>query len=107
MWLLWRKKLRPRRWFLWLAIWAAALPFLMNTAGWLLTENGRQPWIVQGLQQTSQGVSPSISATTIWISLSIFVLLYGALAVVDWTLMVRYARKELAPGGRSGRTRPE
>jgi cytochrome d ubiquinol oxidase subunit I len=49
--------------------------------------------------QTSQGVSPSVSATSIWISLSIFVLLYGTLAVVDWTLMVRYARKELAPEG--------
>jgi len=32
-------------------------------------------------------------------SLTVFVLLYGALAVVDWTLMVRYARKELAPAG--------
>ena len=92
---------------LWLAIWAAAIPFVMNTAGWLLTENGRQPWIVQGLMQTSQGVSPSVSATSIWISLSIFVLRYGTLAVVDWTLRVRYARKELAPEARrSGRTRP-
>jgi cytochrome d ubiquinol oxidase subunit I len=54
---------------------------------------------VQGLMQTSQGVSPSVSATSIWISLSIFVLLYGTLAVVDWTLMARYARKELAPEG--------
>ena len=99
VYLLWRKKLMSTRWFLWLAIWAAAIPFVMNTAGWLLTENGRQPWIVQGLMQTSQGVSPSVSATSIWISLSIFVLLYGTLAVVDWTLMVRYARKELAPVG--------
>ena len=30
----------------------------MNTAGWFLTENGRQPWIVQGLMKTSAGVSP-------------------------------------------------
>jgi cytochrome bd-type quinol oxidase subunit 1 len=65
----------------------------------MLTENGRQPWIVQGLMQTSQGVSPSVSAASIWISLSVFVLLYGTLAVVDWALMVRYARKELAPVG--------
>ncbi len=41
---------------------------------------------------TSDGVSPSVSATTIWISLSAFVLLYGALAVVDWTLMIRSTR---------------
>ena len=31
------------------ATWAVILPFVMNTAGWLLTESGRQPWIVQGL----------------------------------------------------------
>ena len=99
VYLLWRKRLMTTRWFLWLAIWAAAMPFLINTAGWVLTENGRQPWIVQGLMTTSQGVSPSVSAGTIWVSLSVFVLLYGALAVIDWTLMVRYARKELGPPG--------
>ena len=33
----------------------------MNTAGWLLTENGRQPWVVQGLLLTKNGNSPSVS----------------------------------------------
>jgi cytochrome bd ubiquinol oxidase subunit I len=101
MWLLWRRKLAATRWsstwFLKIAVWAAVLPFLMNTAGWMLTENGRQPWIVQGLQQTKQGVSPSISTATVAISLTVFVLLYGVLAVVDWALMVRYSRKQLDP----------
>jgi len=96
-WLLHRKKLESSPWFLRAAVWGAALPFLMNTSGWLLTENGRQPWIVQGLMLTSDGVSPSVSATTIWISLSGFVLLYGALAVVNWRLMTKYARKEIGP----------
>jgi cytochrome d ubiquinol oxidase subunit I len=69
----------------------------MNTAGWMLTENGRQPWIVQGLQLTKQGVSPSISATTVWISLIVFVLLYGVLAVVDGVLMTRFSRRAADP----------
>jgi cytochrome d ubiquinol oxidase subunit I len=69
----------------------------VNTAGWILTENGRQPWIVQGLQQTRDAASPSVGTATIVTSLAIFVLLYGALAVVDWMLMARFARKELAP----------
>jgi cytochrome d ubiquinol oxidase subunit I len=97
IWLLWRRKLDTARWFLRLAVWAVVLPFLMNTAGWLLTENGRQPWIVQGLQLTKDGVSPSISTTTVAISLSVFVLLYGVLAVVDGVLMVRFSRKQLDP----------
>jgi cytochrome d ubiquinol oxidase subunit I len=97
IWLLWRKKLDTAKWFLRFAVWAAVLPFLMNTAGWMLTENGRQPWIVQGLQLTRDGVSPSISTATVAISLAAFILLYGVLAVVDGVLMVRYSRKQLAP----------
>ena len=48
-WAVWRHRLERSRWFLLVATWAAIAPFFMNTAGWLLTENGRQPWIVQGL----------------------------------------------------------
>ena len=80
-----------------LAVWAAVLPFLMNTAGWLLTENGRQPWIVQGLQLTKDGVSPSVSTAEVAFSLIVFFLLYAALAVIDVMLMMRYARREIPP----------
>ena len=78
-----------------LAGWAVVVPFLMNTAGWMLTENGRQPWIVQGLMKTTQGVSPSVSTTEIWISLITFVLIYVVLGVADLVLMMRYARRGL------------
>ncbi len=97
VWLLRRRKLERSTWFLRLAVWAVVLPFLMNTLGWILTENGRQPWIVQGLQLTRNGVSPSVSAVTIAISLVIFVLLYGLMALVDAALMIRFARRPLDP----------
>jgi cytochrome d ubiquinol oxidase subunit I len=97
LWLIRRRKLATSRRFLRVAIWASALPFLMNTAGWLLTESGRQPWIVQGIQLTRNGVSPSVSTSMLIISLTIFVLLYGVLATVDLMLMLRYSRKELPP----------
>jgi cytochrome d ubiquinol oxidase subunit I len=96
-WLLWRKKLADARWFLRVAIWALPLPFLMNTAGWALTENGRQPWIVQGLQLVRNAVSPSISVATVATSLTVFILLYLILGVVDGRLMAHFARRELAP----------
>jgi len=95
--LLWRDRLGETRWFLRLAVWVAPLPFIMNIAGWMLTENGRQPWIVQGLQLTKDGVSPSVGTATIVTSLIVFFLLYGILAVVDTFLMTHYARKQLAP----------
>jgi len=97
LWLLRRKKLATSRRFLWVAIWAAVLPFGMNTAGWLLTESGRQPWIVQGIMLTKNGISSSVSATSIVISLVIFVLLYGVLATVDFMLMLKYSRQQLPP----------
>jgi cytochrome bd ubiquinol oxidase subunit I len=97
LWGLWRRKrLTDSRRFLWVAVWTIPLPFIINTAGWVLTENGRQPWIVQGLQRTEDAVSPSVSTTAVVVSLSIFILLYGVLAVVDWGLMARFARRELA-----------
>jgi cytochrome bd-type quinol oxidase subunit 1 len=96
-WLLWRRRLAHARWFLRVAVWAIPLPFVMNTAGWALTENGRQPWIVQGLQLVRDAVSPSISRTAIVTSLTVFVLLYAALGAVDVLLMGHFARRELAP----------
>ena len=95
-WLLHQGKLRSSRLFLWLSVWAVVTPFVMNTAGWLLTESGRQPWIVQGLQKTVDASSPSVSATDIWISLIAFVLAYIVLGAADLVLMLRYSRHGLA-----------
>ena len=97
LWLIRRKKLATSRRFLWLATWAVVLPFLMNTAGWLLTESGRQPWIVQGIMLTKNGISPSLSTTWIAISLTVFVLLYAVIATVDLLLMLKYSRQQLPP----------
>ncbi len=105
-WLLHRNRLEHSRKFLIVAIWAPITPFLMNTAGWMLTENGRQPWIVQGLMKTTAGVSPAVSATEIWISLISFVLIYIVLGAADLILMLRYSKRGLpddeAPTGDQG-----
>jgi cytochrome d ubiquinol oxidase subunit I len=94
-WLIYRHKLDRARWFLRIAPWVVILPFLINTAGWLLTENGRQPWIVQGLMLTKNGVSASVSATDIWISLVVFYVIYAVLGVAATWLMIRYGRRSI------------
>jgi cytochrome d ubiquinol oxidase subunit I len=94
-WLLHRGTLDRSKWFLRCSLWAVVTPFLMNTAGWLLTESGRQPWIVQGLMKTVNANSPSVTSTDIWISLIAFVLIYIALGAADLVLMLRYAKKGL------------
>jgi cytochrome d ubiquinol oxidase subunit I len=84
------------RWLLWLCIPAIALPYIANSTGWVMTEIGRQPWIVQGLLQTSAGVSP-VDAWSVGLSLVLFTVVYGALAVADVYLLVKYARGEATP----------
>jgi len=94
-WLYRKQKLEKARWFQWTALVSIALPYIAASAGWILTEMGRQPWIVQGLLLTSKASSPSVSTTWLAISLGFFITLYAALAVVDFVLMRRYARPDL------------
>jgi cytochrome d ubiquinol oxidase subunit I len=96
---MWRRRLAVSRRFLWFSVWAVPVPFILNTAGWMLTENGRQPWIVQGLLRTADASSPSVGTATLVTSIVVFLLLYGVLAIVDWVLMTRYARASLSPPG--------
>jgi cytochrome bd ubiquinol oxidase subunit I len=91
-WLYWKKRLENARWFLWTAMVAVAFPYIAATAGWILTEMGRQPWIVQGLLLTSKANSPNVGTTWLGISLGVFITLYVVLGVVDFLLMRRYAR---------------
>ena len=87
-----RRTLERKRWLLWAGILTIPLPYVAALAGWVLSEVGRQPWIVQGLLKTADANSPSVSTATIVTSLGTFVVLYAALLVVDFVLMRRYAR---------------
>ena len=91
LWLL-RKGRDPGRWFTRLAILGIFAPLLANTAGWTFTEAGRQPWAVQGLLKTADGVSP-MSTGTILFSLIVLTLLYAGLAVIELWLFLRVAKR--------------
>ncbi|GAT66039.1 cytochrome BD ubiquinol oxidase subunit I [Planomonospora sphaerica] len=79
----------------WLArtfVLALPLPFLAMIAGWLLSEIGRQPWTVQGELLTAASVSPGVGLTEVAVSLAVFTLLYGLLAVAEAVLLVRHVK---------------
>jgi cytochrome d ubiquinol oxidase subunit I len=89
----WRKRDIPRTpWFLRAVAVSGVSAVVALECGWIVTEVGRQPWIVQGLLKTSDANSPSVSSATIAASLGVFVVLYVVLGVVDFVLMRRYAR---------------
>jgi cytochrome d ubiquinol oxidase subunit I len=79
--------------FLRLMLWAIPLPYLAIQLGWIVTEMGRQPWIVYGLLRTSDGVSKAVSAGQVWFSLAGFTVVYGLLGAVDFWLLAKYAKK--------------
>ena len=70
-----------------LSIWAAPLGLLAISIGWLFTEMGRQPWLVFSLMKTADGVSPGITALDVLISIVVFTMIYGVLAVVEFKIL--------------------
>ncbi|MBP2629695.1 MAG: cytochrome bd ubiquinol oxidase subunit [Firmicutes bacterium] len=74
-------------------LYALPLPYIANSTGWYVTEGGRQPWIVVGLQKVSDGISQNITNTEIWISLVGFTLIYTILAIVAIYIAVKFIKK--------------
>ena len=91
-----------RRRFLYLMLGGLFLPYLANSTGWLMTEMGRQPWIVFGLLKTASGVSPSVGSGMVLTSLIAYTVVYGALMVVDVYLLGKYSAEP--PVAREGAT---
>jgi cytochrome d ubiquinol oxidase subunit I len=94
LYLVLRDRFEAKTWYLRVLLWAIALPYIANSAGWLFAEIGRQPWIVFGLQLTADGVSTAVSGGMVLLSFMGFTLIYGALMVADVYLLRKYARGE-------------
>ncbi len=58
-----------------------------------LHRDGPPAWVVFGLMTTRNAVSPGVSPTEVWISLSSLTLLYAVLAVVEVGLLLRYIKR--------------
>jgi cytochrome d ubiquinol oxidase subunit I len=73
----WRRRDIPRsKLFLWVAASAGVLTYIAIEAGWIVTEVGRQPWIVYNVERTSDAVTQS---NGVWVSFASVTLLYAAL----------------------------
>ena len=92
LWLTRRQRIPRSRWFYRAALWGLALPYLASTMGWIFTEMGRQPWTVFGLLTTAKSVSAGVAASSVIISMTVFTLLYAALAAIAGWLTVRHVK---------------
>lgn len=86
----WRGKLNTAGWYLAPLPFLIALPYVANSTGWMITELGRQPWIVQGLMRTQDAISPNLTALDVGVSLVGFTLVYGLLSVANFYLLWKY-----------------
>src|SRR5699024_3867829 len=62
--------------YLRLMVYGMITPFIANTGGWLITEMGRQPWVVFGFMKTEDAISPNVSANEMLFSLLSFTAIY-------------------------------
>lgn len=83
-------KLTP--WYWRIATWTLAFPLIANSWGWIFTEMGRQPWVVYGVLQTRDAVSPGVSQGEVITSMAVFTTLYAILAVVEVKLLAKYIK---------------
>lgn len=74
--------------FLKIALWTLPLPWLAIECGWFVAEFGRQPWVIEGVLPTYYAAS-ALTVADLVISLSIYLVLYTALAVVGAKVMLR------------------
>lgn len=94
IYLMWRKKMdRPNTWFMRFMFWGLLLPPIANTAGWIMTEIGRQPWTVFGLMTTEDSVSPNITSGQVLFSVISFTAIYAILGAVLVGLFVKVIKK--------------
>lgn len=80
-------------WFLRTMMFAMAAPFIANTAGWIMTEIGRQPWTVFGYYTTAQSVSPNVSMGQLLFSTISFSTAYVILAIIMIYMVARVAKQ--------------
>jgi len=90
--LLWRKKFTTSNLFLRASLIMMFLPLLANAFGWIVAEIGRQPWVVQGLLLTSDGLSPNVAPASLLLSTIVFTIVYSILAAVAVYLVYKYAK---------------
>ena len=79
-----KKSFRSKSWFLWLFVLATPLGFIALEAGWIVTEVGRQPWIIHGIMRTKDAVTP---VDGMIYSFYAYLLVYGVLTIaVSWLM---------------------
>jgi cytochrome bd ubiquinol oxidase subunit I len=111
-WAWWRRRDIPRsKWFLRATAVSGAASLIALECGWIVTEVGRQPWVVYNVMRTKDAVT---GASGVWVTFSAVLLLYTGLAIATVFILRTMAHRwraegigdEDVPYGPSERPRP-
>jgi cytochrome d ubiquinol oxidase subunit I len=78
-------------WGLWIYILLIPAPYLAAQLGWMVTEIGRQPWVVFGVLRTAQAGSPPVDWYQIFGTLGAMAGIYAVISITGFILMIRAA----------------
>jgi cytochrome d ubiquinol oxidase subunit I len=98
----WRGRLFDTRWYLHIMAHSWWTGFVAVIAGWVVTEAGRQPWLVYGMLRTADAVSP-VTLNSVATTLVLFVVTYG---IVFW-MGIYYINRLIAAGPQRPELKPE
>lgn len=85
--------LYDHKWMLAIVALTTVAPFLSNTFGWIITEQGRYPWTVYGLFKIKDSVSPNVSVASLLFSNTVYFLLFSCLGAMMVYLVIRELQK--------------
>ncbi|MCD6179477.1 MAG: cytochrome ubiquinol oxidase subunit I [Bacteroidales bacterium] len=93
-----KNKLANKRWLLWIALWSMPLAYLATESGWIITELGRQPWVIQDLMPTMTAVS-NIDSNAVLITFWLFFAVFAALLIAEIKIMLKQIKIGPNEGG--------
>jgi cytochrome d ubiquinol oxidase subunit I len=88
LYFLFRGTIMKNKWFLWIVLFSILFPYVAGEIGWILTEMGRHPWIIQDLMPVSVGVS-QIGTGSVITTFILFAVLFTVLLVAEISIMIK------------------
>jgi cytochrome d ubiquinol oxidase subunit I len=88
LFLIYKGTLTKNRWFLWVGLFSIPLPFLAGELGWVITEVGRQPWIIQNLLTVKNAVT-QVTTGSVITTFILFTIMFTALLIAEISIMLK------------------
>jgi cytochrome d ubiquinol oxidase subunit I len=93
-----KNRIEKKRWFLWAALISIPLAYLASQFGWVVTEVGRQPWVIQDLMPSITAVS-DINVGSVKITFVLFAITFTILLIAEIKIMLRQIKIGPKDGG--------